>query len=328
MKTSSLIRLCLSFVAGAMLSTSAHASDDSIFISNLYMGGDDDYWSVASSDDRQLLFNSLSRDLGIAISHRNLAPGETLGFNGFELGLDTTVATVSSGALCDIDSAEVACQHQNDQQDAWRVMDADHRLTFGNALVIPTLRVRKGLPLSTEVGADLSYLTFSHQTALSLYGRVAFHEGMWDKTWRVIPDVALTVAGTRYLGNEELSLSVAEWNATFGWTFPVGGIRDSYVGTFSPFFGAGKLYITSLPQDPLPNKLEGLNGVTGSNSRVADATADSREVEADSLLHPWKLNVGMRVASGIFRLVASLEVVPRDGRLERPGITVGAGFLY
>lgn len=310
------------------------ASDDNILVSNL--SDPDGYWNVASSVDRSTLFRGLSRDLALAISHKNLAPGETLGVRGFEIGLDTTVAFVGSTPRCDISVSGEYCQKEADRLDAWRVMDADHRLTFGNALVIPTLHVRKGLPFSTEVGMDLSYLMFSHQTAVSGFGRISPHEGIWDGTWRAIPDIAFTLAGTKFLGNEQLDLSMLEWNFTLGWTFPVGGVRDSYVGTFSPFVGMGQLLITSIPRDPLPAKLDNLQGLTAlSSNEVVSVEGDAvRGVELDSLynsiFHPWKFSLGMRVTSGVFRLVSLLEFShnPDTDRFDRPSLTVGVGFIY
>lgn len=325
------------------LSGQARASDD-IKVSNLF---DDSttgsYWNVASSEGRQSMFNSLSRDLGIAISHKQIAPGETLGLYGFEISLDTTVAFLPVVPRCPADAGVATCQKEDDRKDAWRVMDADHRLTFGNALVMPTVRMRKGLPFSTEVGVDLTYIAFTHQTAFSGYGRVAVHEGMWERTWRVIPDVAFTVAGTRFLGNDELDLSVIEWNGTLGWTFPVGGVRDSYVGSFSPFVGAGMMYITSSPRDPLPEKLDGLNGQTGLRSRESlSDEAGARPVVYDPSFRPWKFNVGVRIASGDFRFVSQVEFARNNlsddqkeqlasnesGAFHRPTVSVGVGFVY
>ncbi len=309
------------------------ALDDNIHVSNLYDDSDPEaYWNVASSSDRQALFDTLSRDLGLALSHRNAAPGETLGIYGFELGIGTTIAAISSWKGCSLDDDALACQHEYDLQDPWRVMDADHRLTYGNALVLPTLRIRKGLPFSSEAGVDLSWLSFSHQAALSGYGRFAFHEGMWKDVWRVIPDVSLTIAGTRFLGNEELSLTTLEWHGTAGWTFPVGGIIGSHVGTFSPFMGFGRVYITSIPRDPLPERLSGLEGITGRRSQEELEPQDGGRIirYEPGLLNPWKVSVGLRTTGGEFKVTSLLEFTwnTETQAFDRPAFSMDFGFIY
>ncbi len=313
------------------------ASDDNIYLTNLYDENNTDYyWNVKSSEERQTLFTTMSRELGVAISHKNLMPGETLGIYGFEVGLDTTIAFVSTADMCAVDAAVSTCQYQNDRADPWRVMDADHRLTFGNALLLPALRIRKGLPFSTEAGLDLTYFSFSHQGALSGYLRGAIHEGMWDGNWRILPDVAFTLAGTRFIGNDEFDLSVLEWHMTLGWTVPVGGIKDSYVGTLSPFVGLGWMFITSVPfpdatpADNIPERLLTLEGVTGRKAKVTTADSGDRVVNLDPSFSPLKLSIGMRIASGRFRLLNGLEVTynAAESSFDPPTVTVGMGFLY
>ncbi len=327
--------LPLLLFAGAC--SSALASDDNIYLTNLYDENNTDYyWNVKSSEDRQDLFTALTRDLGIAISHKNLIPGETLGIYGFEVGLDTTIAFVTTADMCDVDAAIATCQYQEDRKDPWRVMDADHRLTFGNALLLPSLRIRKGLPFSTEAGLDLTYFSFSHQGALSGYFRGALHEGMWDQTWRIIPDVAFTIASTKFIGNEEFDLSILEWNLTLGWTVPVGGIKDSHVGTLSPFLGFGWMFITAVPfadtsdVDNVSDRLLALEGVTGRTSKTNTGETGDRPVVLDPSFSPLKLSIGMRIASGRFRLIHGLEVTydANEGGFDPPTVSVGMGFIY
>ncbi len=316
---------------------SARGSDDNIYLTNLFDENNTDYyWNVKSSEDRQALFTSMSRELGIAISHKNLVPGETLGIYGFEVALDTTIAFVSTAEMCDVDASVPTCQYKLDREDAWRVMDADHRLTFGNALLLPSLRIRKGLPFSTEAGLDLTYFSFSHQGALSGYVRGALHEGMWDGNWRILPDVGLTIGGTKFLGNDEFDLSVLEWHLTLGWTVPVGGIKDSHVGTLSPFLGLGWMYITSIPfagatpADNIPERLLVLEGVTGRNAKVTTGDTGERVVALDPSFSPLKLSIGLRIASGRVRLLNGMEVTynASEGGFDPPTVTVGLGFIY
>lgn len=342
--------LCLS-------SSSAWAIDDNIRISNFFdENNQDGYWNTSSGSTQQLMFQNLVRDLGMATSVSALGPGETLGVYGFEVGLDYRLQLVPRRTTTSGNQDDLAKQIA--KADHWRTLDDDHRLSLGEAVLLPTLRLRKGLPFSTEVGADLSWFSFSHQAALSFYARGALHEGMWDKEWRAIPDVAFCLATTRFVGNEELDLSSLEWGMTFGWTFPVAGTRDSHVGTFSPFFGVGGLYLTAVPTGPLPEETSELVGVTGLRGDAVDYTeeerdqqlaAGNREVVFLDTLRPWKLSVGMRLTSGIFRWVAgleltagapndaingltqsgdSLDVAPPTGAVSRARFTLGTGFVY
>lgn len=342
--------LAVGLMSAGMMSLSlpsqALAVDDNIRLTNLYLEDNPDaQWNVSSSDQRQLLFQNLSRDLGMAVSTQMLSPGETLGAYGFELGLDNRLFVVPTTQRDPTDSPEA--QYTYDRADAWRVMDDDHRLTLGSAMLLPTLRLRKGLPYSTEVGVDMTWIGFSQQAAFSGYGRIAINEGLWEKEMRLIPDVAFSLAGSRFMGNSQLDLSTFEWNLTMGYTFPVAGVRDSYVGTFSPFVGVGVLYITSSPAGSLPGRVNDLQGVTGLHSReVAEDPNDAsvRPVVFNGSFQPLKFNIGARITSGMFRWLAGVEFTgggeadpitlgstnygPETGFFGRPRLTIGTGFVY
>ncbi|MFM7201657.1 MAG: hypothetical protein ACKO6N_12785 [Myxococcota bacterium] len=325
-----------------LLPGSALAMDDNIRLANLYdESRPDAYWNINSDVSQQALLQNMARDLGMALSTQMVSPAETLGPYGFELGLDTRMLILPSTRVTN-DSGDQAAY---DRADHWRVMDDDHRLTLANAVMLPTLRLRKGLPYSTEAGIDVTWFGFSQQAALSGYGRVAFHEGMWGTDLGYLPDVAFTLGASSMLGNTELGLSSWEWNLTAGWTLPVAGIRDSHVGNASLFFGVGRLRVTLVPETGLSDRLDELAGYTGSTGAVVSSPVEGqREVLYSDVLSPYKLNLGLRITSGMFRWAAGVEVLagasnapimlgdtdltPTVGVLSRPRLTFGTGFVY
>jgi hypothetical protein len=105
-------------------------------------------------------FRSLSKEAGAAIGYRNTAPAEPLGTTGFDAGVEVSAVDIKS------DSAY------------WRA-------AFGNDapsyLVLPKVRVRKGLPFGIDVGAMYSFLPDSN---VKLYGfevRRRSSTGPWQR---------------------------------------------------------------------------------------------------------------------------------------------------
>ncbi len=88
----------------------------------------------------------LTKDFGAAIGYKNLAPAESLGITGFDVGLEMSAISIDKNST------------------HWQS-------AFGNDapgyLVVPKLRVRKGLPMGIDVGAIYSYVPDSN---IKLYG--------------------------------------------------------------------------------------------------------------------------------------------------------------
>jgi len=113
----------------------------------------------------QSMFQSLTEDVGSAISYRDMMPAAPLGITGFDVGLTATDARLA---------------HSN----TWYAATGSH----SNNIVVPSLQVQKGLPAGFDVGltysrvpgsnikvvgGDLSYAIFGGgllQPALTIRG--------------------------------------------------------------------------------------------------------------------------------------------------------------
>ena len=109
---------------------------------------------------------------------------------------------------------------------------------------MPTFRFRKGLPWSFEVGMDVAWLAGTRQMAVGGYGRWAFLDG-----WRQVPDMALSLGYTGYVGNDQLDLGVFDLSVSIGYTFDVASDKTAVrpATRFSPFAGWQYLVANAAP---------------------------------------------------------------------------------
>ncbi len=144
----------------------------------------------------------------------------SLGYLEFEFSFDNRVGFLHTDPLAGEDVS------------AWDALAEDGDATRVGYL--PTVRFRKGLPWSFEVGIDFAWLAGSRQMVLGGYGRWAFLDG-----WTKVPDVAVSLGYTGYLGNDELDLGVFDLSVAIGYTFDVvsrpGAVRPAT--KMSPFAG-------------------------------------------------------------------------------------------
>lgn len=311
------------------------AANDNFRLSNMV----EPDWDINSDDQQAYLYKTFSRELGLVISHKYGFPADTTGLYGFDIAIEVHNAYVNTDRPCP-EEASYACYDYADPGsggesnrhlwDPWRVFDEDHRLSGGKLYPVPGFRVRKGLPLSLEVGSALYFLPFSSQAALQGFGRWAIHEGFDDGKLRIIPDMALTVSGTRLVGNPEMDLGVLDWGMTFGWTGVVGGVPGSRVGQFDFFGGFGRSLITSVPDEALPSELQCLNGWTGREAKAREwdqydtAGCSGRAVVYDPALAPWKGSFGFRVHNGYYQMALSMELA----RNAPPSLSFRTGLQF
>ncbi|HHO52232.1 MAG TPA: hypothetical protein ENK18_15485 [Deltaproteobacteria bacterium] len=178
--------------------------------------------------DRELLgrsYRQLIMELGTLVANPPATPAETLGAYGFELELSTRFALTEArdrgGAPSPWDRAHV-------DEDA-----APYH-------TIPTFSIRKGLPLSTEIGAHMGWIGGSATGVFGGWGRVALIEG-----YHPIPDLALKLGYSGYVGNDELDLGALDLGLTLGTTLGVGRLPGVNTGRISPWISLNTLRVSA-----------------------------------------------------------------------------------
>ena len=168
------MRALFSLMFTIALSAPAHAAfPDDVNISQLSTWRDADVNSNQAITDA---YNIVVRQLAAGIMNAPLAPAETLGLNGFDVAYSNTFAFLSARGNSIKDPAPWERAH----------VDADPT----HVLWRPGITVRKGLPLSLEVGGTWSWLAFSRQTAMAGFARWSVFEG-----WENGPDVSMQLGG-------------------------------------------------------------------------------------------------------------------------------------
>ncbi len=278
-------------LAALCFSGSAFAAED-VVLSNLGT------WNGSPVDDAVAAdaYESVVNQLGLAISNKPIAPGETLGVFGFDVGVSSTVAFIDTK------------EGSSGQPSSWARVHEDGS---PNAVMwIPWLNARKGLPLSLEIGGNLGYIAFSRQTIFSGYGRW----GLWEG-YHPIPDLSIQVGYSGYVGNNELELGALDYSATIGYTLPFGTLVGINQAQFSPFLGVGQVIVHAAPRvdESLQEDL-GIGRISGF-SKGEGFTEDLRH---------FALGGGFRVLSGSVQLRMSVQYAP--GQLA--SINGGLGFVY
>ncbi|RME20109.1 MAG: hypothetical protein D6806_16995 [Deltaproteobacteria bacterium] len=157
-------------------------------------------------------FTSLMRELGMATAPVFLAPAETLGLNGFSFALEGSVVPI-----------------HNDEP-WWQIPTEGNP---GSVLFIPHLHIRKGLPFSFEVGAQMSYLPESELFVMGAEFKWALNEGFY-----FIPDFAVRFAINHMIGSKDFELSTGGWDLSISKAFGVAGMLS-----LTPYAGYNMLFV-------------------------------------------------------------------------------------
>lgn len=171
-------------------------------------------YAVSNLDTLQALgqqnFRLLSEDLGAALSYKALSPAEPLGVTGFDLGIEVTSTKLQNPAVF---------QAAAGGQDSW------------DDLPLPKLHVTKGLPFGIDVGAF--YTSVSN---IKLWGAELKYAILEGST--ATPAIAVRGTYTTLSGVDQLDFSTtgAELSISKGFAM------------FTPYAGAGKVWVTSTPQ--------------------------------------------------------------------------------
>ena len=244
-------------------------------------------------------YRTLVQELGVTIANKPMAPAESLGINGFQVGVANTFAFIRTGSI------------DGTHPSGWDLADTGED-PFP-ALFVPSLQLRKGLPLSLEVGANVGWIATTDTGVLGVYGRWTLVEG-----YRRIPDLAVQVGYAGYVGNDELELGVMDMSATLGYSLPFGVTEGINQAVFSPYVGVGVNRIHAAPRADLTR--------TDLDGRITEVTgiAGDPTVLVDTAFAPIQIGGGFRIQNGDFAATIAATYSPDVIAT----VNVGFGFVY
>jgi hypothetical protein len=252
----------------------AAASPDDVTLSRL------ESWGNVPADPALALeaYHTVVNELGIAIANKPVGTAGTLGINGFDVGFSSTIAFVSSH------------DESLTKPSPWSRVDPTGEPA--PVLWIPWVHARKGLPLSLEVGANLGYLAFTHQTALGGFARWGLVEG-----YAPVPDISIQIGYAGYVGNDEMELGVMDLSGTVGYTLPFGSVVGINHSRFSPYLGVGRNRVHAAPRLSEEQQADiGISKVSGfQGSKAYDPAFEHTTVDAGICI--WSRDFELRVAA-------------------------------
>ncbi len=180
-------------------------------------------------------FKALSLELGQVLGPKFLAPAETLGQAGFDLGVDISLSTVDgTGAH-------------------WRALNGGGTDNF----VTGQLHLRKGLPFSFEVGATLGHLFNSEMFLVGTELKFSLNEG-----FVYLPDIAVRGTFNTLVGAPDMNLATTGFDISISKAFGVVGAMS-----LTPYLGYNQLIIISSsrlldvsPEDPTQPTINEMTG--------------------------------------------------------------------
>ena len=204
-------------------------------------------------------FHEIAQDLGAAFSYKPMAPADTLGPLGFDIG-----AALSGTTLANTPALQKSIQNS----------------TVFSTLPVPSVRLIKGLPYNVDIGAFYARVPSS---SVNLYGaeiKWAFLPGDIG-----LPAVAARAAFTRFSGVSQLGFESynADISISEGFVFvtPYAGVGAVRSNTFTDGLALQQVNLTQ-------GKVFG-----GASLNLGLANLD---IEADSTggIHTYSAKVGIR----------------------------------
>ncbi|MBN1946195.1 MAG: hypothetical protein JW797_11000 [Bradymonadales bacterium] len=175
-------------------------------------------------------FRALTRDLGLVMSPKGFSTAETIGEVGFEYAFEMLFNV--------IDSSQVGWQET--------VLDRDP----SDLLLTSQFHLRKGLPFSFQLGAVLTHLFDSDMWGLGAELNWSLHEDYLNP----VPDLGVRGFVNHTVGNTDLNLTTAGFDAMLGLPVGVGGMVNltPYLGYNLTAVVSSSRLLDASPGDPYP----------------------------------------------------------------------------
>jgi hypothetical protein len=187
------------------------------------------YPAVPYSPNDQERFARFVSELALVITPLPCQPPSSIGEAGFEISLSEDIA--------DIHRMQTFANGQ--VQAVWPTVG-----TTPNQMFITTLHLRKGLPLSLELDADVSYLGRSSLVIPTVALKWTLLEGI-----KYVPDIAIRAFVSVLVGAPDMTVVTGGWDLTLGYRFPIIGSSEIAVYVGYQMVGLDAT-TTNIPFDP------------------------------------------------------------------------------
>ena len=168
-------------------------------------------------------FRLLTSELALSLAPRPLSPAETIGISGFEFSIGNAYADISQEA-----------RHWQGQPGApiFEGVTDGHKIPA--IFWVPYLHLRKGLPLSTEIGVHSSYLAFSSMFMVGADLKITLHESYL----RWFPSISTRTAFSTLFGASDFVISTGELDVLASLPIGIGGMVR-----INPYIGVGMMFM-------------------------------------------------------------------------------------
>jgi hypothetical protein len=190
------------------LSASADPYDFQIFkLGNPQNGAGSVGYNAAANGN----FRVFARYLAAGLTSSNLAPPGSLGHSGMAISIENTLPFYNSDP---------------------NLMPIEGK--YGGPFInIPTVHIRKGLPLSFEIGGKMGWYEKSRMGVGTLELKWAINEG-----FTYLPDIAVRGSITKLINSRDFDVTVGGVDLGIGKQFAIGGMI-----TLTPYVGWNLLFV-------------------------------------------------------------------------------------
>jgi hypothetical protein len=155
-------------------------------------------------------FRTFVRYLAAGLASSNLAPPETLGHSGMAVSAELSVPMFTNDGTLPTEGKY-----------------------SGPGMLIPSVHIRKGLPLSFELGAKMGWVEKSRMGVGTIELKWAVNEG-----FTYLPDIAVRGSITKLINSRDFDVTVGGLDLGIGKQFAIGGMI-----TFTPYVGWNLLFV-------------------------------------------------------------------------------------
>ena len=173
-------------------------------------------------------YDIVVKQLGMAIANHPQSV-TSMGLHGFEMSVQNTVSFIDAARYADGSPSpwNLAFSNEEAPENLW----------------IPAIHIKKGLPLSFEIGGRTGMVQGDTGSVFGTYVRYSPVEG-----YAKAPDISLQSGYTGYIGNADLAVGTMDLSMTIGKAIPFGPLTGVNSSIIKPYVAGGLYWLRSDPR--------------------------------------------------------------------------------